>query len=254
MISRMLLANHKAGLPLGEYRVSEIQVSVIVPAYNEAGCIADCISALLDQDMPPNSYEVIVVDNHSTDKTAEIAAAFKGVVVVSEAQQGIPSARMTGIAAARGRIIATTDADTIVPRNWLSSMLRCYADADVAAVGGTAAFRNAPRWLNAMNRSRNHSLKTTKSLLGFNMSFRKSAYITCGGYRPEINVNEDFYMSRQLARIGKILILEDIPVITSMRRYNSPLWILEWLEYLANAATIVLFKRAFLQKYRVIRE
>ncbi|MCE5258315.1 MAG: glycosyltransferase [Chloroflexi bacterium] len=235
--------------------MSEIEISVIVPAYNEAGCIADCISALLEQDMPPNSYEVIVVDNHSTDKTAEIAAAFAGIVVVSEAQQqGIPSARMAGIAAARGRIIATTDADTIVPRNWLSSMLGCYADTDVVAVGGTASFRSAPRWLNILNKSRNRSLKTTKSLLGFNMSFRKSAYTACGGYRSEINVNEDFYISRQLARIGKILILEDIPVITSRRRYDSPLWVLEWLEYIINAATITLFKKAYLQKYRIVRE
>lgn len=83
--------------------------SIVVPARNEEKLLAQCLKSLLEQDYV-GDYEIIVVDNASTDRTAEIASGF-GVKVVYEANVGTGPARQCGLLEARGEIIAFTDAD-----------------------------------------------------------------------------------------------------------------------------------------------
>lgn len=103
-------------------------VSVIIPARNEAKTIAACLKALDEQDIPKTNFEVIVVDDHSTDDTAQIASTFD-VQVIRLADEVLPNtiafkklAITKGIAAAKGEIILTTDADCIVPTGWIRSL------------------------------------------------------------------------------------------------------------------------------------
>lgn len=86
-------------------------VSVVIPAYNEERYLAACLTSLQKQTL--KNFETIVVDNNSTDKTAEIARRF-GAKVVKELKQGIIPARERGFREAKAEIIARTDADTIV--------------------------------------------------------------------------------------------------------------------------------------------
>ena len=112
-----------------ERKISEIDretpgephLSVVIPAYNEEQYLPACLRALRQQkDAPP--FEVIVVDNASTDSTACIAGQF-GAHVVAEPRKGVARARQSGFEAARAPIVASTDADTIVPR--LAGAHRC---------------------------------------------------------------------------------------------------------------------------------
>ncbi len=97
------------------------QVSVIIPARNEDSRIENCLTALTSQDSIAE-FEIIVVDNGSTDETAALAAAFP-VTVVHEPRVGRAIARNAGIRAARGNILAFTDADCVPCRSWLRELL-----------------------------------------------------------------------------------------------------------------------------------
>ena len=100
----------------------QMRFSIIVPAYNEAAYLGRALDSLLHQDYN-GRYEVIVVDNNSTDGTAAIAAQY-GVPVVTEPQQGVCAARQRGVDCATGEIIISTDADTTQPRR-LAADHRC---------------------------------------------------------------------------------------------------------------------------------
>jgi glycosyltransferase involved in cell wall biosynthesis len=106
---------------------------VVVPALNAAATIGDCMDALALQDIDRDAYEVIVVDNGSTDDTARIAAESAAMPLVLRRPPGQAAgvARNHGVAAARGSALAFTDADCIPQPGWLRAGLEALADADL---------------------------------------------------------------------------------------------------------------------------
>ena len=119
--------------------------SVVVPAHNEADGLAATLEALRAQDVDA-AYEVLVVDNASTDATAAIARAY-GVRVVPEPRRGVCQARQSGVDAAEGEIVASTDADSVVPRDWLRRLdLTLRADPTLVAVAGPCRYADPPWW------------------------------------------------------------------------------------------------------------
>lgn len=124
-----------------------VKISVIIPAFNEALCLPACLEALATQIVPP--YEVIVVDNNSSDETAAVAGAYPFVTVVQESRRGRVYARNTGFQRATGDILARIDADAIVPADWTSWIAACYeTDQPLVALTGGAHFYNMkPSWL-----------------------------------------------------------------------------------------------------------
>lgn len=105
-------------------------VSVIVPVYNDAVGLLTCLHALTQQTYPTSRHEIIVVDNGSTDGSAEVAARFAGVRVASETTVGSYSARNRGIADAHGDILAFTDADCIPASDWIEQGVAHLGRAD----------------------------------------------------------------------------------------------------------------------------
>jgi len=101
-------------------------ISVVIPAYNEERYLGRCLQALRAQSCPASRFESVVVDNGSTDTTARIGRGF-GARVVGEPVKGIAKARQTGFEAARGEVIASTDADTVVPPFWLARIAGHFA-------------------------------------------------------------------------------------------------------------------------------
>ena len=107
-------------------------ISVIVPFLNEDLYIRQCIESLLEQDFSRDRYELIFVDNGSTDSSARIVEQYPDVKLLSETKGKVYTARNTGIDAATGEIMAFTDADCTVSPNWLS----CIHE-EIAAKGKT---------------------------------------------------------------------------------------------------------------------
>ena len=126
----------------------QMRFSVIVPAYNEAAYLGRALDSLLHQDYN-GRYEVIVVDNNSTDGTAAVAAQY-GVSVVTEPQQGVCAARQRGVDCATGEIIISTDADTTQPRDWLRTIDARFAESErVVAVAGPCRYQDPSWWAKA---------------------------------------------------------------------------------------------------------
>lgn len=108
-------------------------ISIIVPVLNRENDIGKCLDSLLALDYP--SFEIIVVDNGSTDKTQAIVCQYP-VKMVVEQKRGASTARNTGIKIARGEIIAFTDSDCIVEKDWLKNLAKNYTHKKVGGVGG----------------------------------------------------------------------------------------------------------------------
>ncbi len=113
----------------------EIPVSVIVPAYNAAQTIGPCIDALRAQDVA-SAYEIIVVDDCSTDETASLAAAAGVTLIKHDEQRGAGASRNSGVARARGKIICFTDADCAPRSDWLRQLLPAFDDPQVRGCKG----------------------------------------------------------------------------------------------------------------------
>lgn len=96
-----------------------MDVSVIIPFYNAAPTIERCIQGLLAQDLPPERFEILMVDNNSTDASAAIVRRYPRVTLLREPKQGAYAARNRGLAHARGRILAFTDPDCVPRPDWL---------------------------------------------------------------------------------------------------------------------------------------
>jgi cellulose synthase/poly-beta-1,6-N-acetylglucosamine synthase-like glycosyltransferase len=117
-------------------------VSFIVPAYNEEKCLARTLISLLEVNYPKK--EIIVVNDGSTDNTGEIAEGFshRGVMVVNQPNRGKAAAINTGLIYATGEIIVTVDADSLIERNGLRSVIIRFEDPRVMAVCGNVKVLN----------------------------------------------------------------------------------------------------------------
>ncbi len=114
-----------------------LDLSVVVATRDRRDSLARCLASLRAQRVPP--LEIVVVDDASTDGTADALAGWPGVVPLRANGRGAAAARNAGIAAARGTIVAVTDDDCEVPDDWTCRLLAPFSDDAVVAVGGPVA-------------------------------------------------------------------------------------------------------------------
>lgn len=112
-------------------------ISVIVPSYNSEKTIDKTIEALLKQNYPKKNYEIIVVDDGSTDNTERVVKKFEHVKFFKQKHKGPAAARNLGAKISKGNIILFTDADCIPDKNWIKNMVEPFKDKNVAGVSGT---------------------------------------------------------------------------------------------------------------------
>jgi glycosyltransferase involved in cell wall biosynthesis len=103
-----------------------LTLSIIIPVFNESGLIKNCLDSISSQTIMPD--EVIIVDNNSIDDTIKIAKKYKFVKVVNASKQGIVYARDKGFNSASSVILGRIDADSILPNNWVETVLEFFAD------------------------------------------------------------------------------------------------------------------------------
>jgi len=175
------------------------ELSVLICTWNRAALLRDCLESLLAQDLPAERYEVLVIDDGSTDGTAEVAAAADrpggpAVRHLLQPHAGQPAARNRGLAEARGRIVHYLDDDELAPPDLLRRVLaELDADPSLAGVGGPYRDRGgslptcrrcslADAGL-SKDRDRRH---LADRLLGGNMAVRAEVFRQVGGFDPDL--------------------------------------------------------------------
>jgi O-antigen biosynthesis protein len=161
------------------------RVCVIVPAYNAEATIAACVESLLAQSRKPD--EIVVVDDCSTDRTAEIALGYAVTVLRLAANVGPGLARNAGAAAASAELLAFTDSDCVAPPTWLQSMIEAMEQSAVAAVTGGYAGPTHTGFLtdlqHALLRARQASLPTRiASTITSNLVCSAEVFRRVGGF------------------------------------------------------------------------
>ena len=164
-------------------------VSVLVCAYNAADTLADCLDALEALDYP--AFEIILVNDGSTDDTSSIARRYRRVRVVDTPPGGLSVARNVALAHAAGEIVAYTDADVRAHPQWLAYLVQPFLERDVAGAGGPNVVPPDDPWL-AQCVARAPGAPThvmlddviAEHVPGCNMAFRREALLALGGFNP----------------------------------------------------------------------
>src|SRR5262249_8925142 len=120
--------------PLNALLSSSPRVSVVVCSYNGAPTLAQCLRSLMALDY--SDYEVIVVDDGSTDETREVLGHFPDIRVIHQPNRGLSVARNVGLEAATGDVVAYTDSDCFADADWLTQLVHQLERTGAAAVGG----------------------------------------------------------------------------------------------------------------------
>lgn len=204
------------------------KITVVIPVLNEENLLPDTLQSLRAQTF--RDYDLVVVDNGSTDSTVKIARRF-GCHVVTEERKGVGFARQRGFEEAQGEIIASTDADTIVPSDWLELIARSFQEKpNRVAVYGTILFRERQglgKWvaefLFAHFLRLNHFLRRPH-FCGPNFAVRREAFQAVDGFKDGnhfYTVSEDVQLSLKLKRKGDIHFHKGLVVYTSPRRLGK---------------------------------
>ena len=194
------------------------RTSVIIPVYNASSTLRRCLEAIFRLDH--SSYEVIVVDDGSTDASLEIAREFPVRVIRVGRNSGPAFARNEGAKAAEGSILAFTDADCEVPEDWLQKAERALS-GDVAAVTGPYSRSTRASTLALFQHYetayfQRHSPPFIASCTAGNLVCRRGPFLQVQGF-PQVRVNEDMEFASRLARTHRIRWLKENGVAHNYR-------------------------------------
>lgn len=216
-------------------------ISVVVPAYNAATVIADCLVALQQQTINRHTYEIIVVDDGSADDTA-VRAQLPGVQVIRSPQnRGAAAARNQGIRAAQGEIICFTDADCAPQPNWIEEVTRPLRENEgVTAVKGVYISHQpqlVARFVQLEYEDKYEGMAGLPQIDfvdTYACAYRRQPLLDCGGFDETIFYVEDQELSFRLAAQGHVMVFQPTAVVAhhhsaSLRQYaRKKFWIGCW--------------------------
>jgi poly-beta-1,6-N-acetyl-D-glucosamine synthase len=192
--------------------VSQYKFSILVSAYNEEQSIHSCLNSLI---AIPDKKEIVVIDDASTDRTAQIVEGFldKGVILIRREKNGGRAAALnSGLQSSTGDIVVTTDADTVVPSGWLQRFTVCFQQQGVTAVGGAYQASNKDKPLaNAMNildQILNRLLRKfiiPNKLSGVNSAIYRNVLLRLNGFNENSWWSEDSELGWKLKNIGRVV-------------------------------------------------
>lgn len=202
-----------------------MKISVLIPCYNQEQYIEHTIQAVVDQTRPAD--EIIVVDDGSTDRSAEILGQLPVQVIRHECNRGLSQARNTALLAAQGEIVLYIDSDAYADRNLIEVLLKAYGanpDPRLAGIGGRGIEANnqsAPdRWrsVHAAQNYGNGPRKQVDFIYGLCMSFQRSILLEVGGFDPFFVSNaEDVNIGWRLTRASYTLVYEPRAIVYHQR-------------------------------------
>ncbi len=226
-----------------------IDYSVIVPAYNAVAVLPRCLAALEHQSIARSRYEIVVVDDGSTDHTAAVAER-AGAKVIRAAHAGPAAARNAGVRAAEGRLLLFTDADCEPAPDWIAQIARAFDDPEVAGVKGVYRTRQTAltaRFVQQEYQDKYDRLARQPAIDfidTYSAAYRRDVFLGSGGFDTAYTAPsvEDQELSFRLVAQGRRLVF--VPdAIVGHQHDATP------LEYLRRKYSIGYWKALLLQRY-----
>jgi glycosyltransferase involved in cell wall biosynthesis len=238
-----------------------MKISLIIPAYNEEKYIGTCLEAV-ERNAHGKFHEILVIDNASIDKTAEIAQKYSGVKVIHESKKGLTKARQKGLEESTGDILAYIDADTKMPEGWAEKIEKEFeTNSKLVSLSGPYKYYDGSLFEKIiMTALWWTSAPITYRLVGFmllggNFAAKKESLVAMGGFDSSIEFyGEDTDIARRLHKFGKVVFKMNFYMYTSMRRISKEGIFKANIAYGINFLWEVLFKKPFTQEHRDIRE
>ena len=241
-----------------------MKISFVIPAFNEEDYLKDCLESIFKEaNNKSYSYEIIVVNNASTDKTEQIAKAFKNVKVVKEPKKGLVHARKAGYLVAKGDLIANIDSDSRLTPDWIDTIFNEFSkDKNLVALSGPFIFYDLSDSMNRMLGGfyyysfclyfvANKIFKKGAMLQGGNFVLRKSAFEKVGGYDEKVYsfYGEDASIALKMGSVGKVNWTFKLPMYSSGRRLAAEGPFTMMLRYTVNYFWVLLFKKPFTKEF-----
>jgi len=210
-----------------------VRTSVIIPAYNSEKTIGQCLEALINQTAGRSDYEIIVVDDGSTDRTAELIGKYTGIKLIKQSNAGPAAARNNGAKAAQGDIILFTDADCIPEPDWIEQMLIPFEkERDLCGAKGIYKTRQremAARFVQIEYQDKYDHLKKPKYIDfvdTYSAGFKRDVFLRFQGYDTSFPVAcaEDVELSFRMSNAGLKMVFNPQAVVYHTHPNN-------WISY-----------------------
>jgi GT2 family glycosyltransferase len=222
------------------------RVSVVVCTYNGGRTLDQCLRSLLALDYP--DYEVIVVDDGSTDETRAILAGFPGIRAIHQANRGLSFARNVGLHNATGNIVAYTDSDCFADRDWLTLLVHQLERTGAAAVGGPNLTPEDGRLAACVAAAPGQPVHVLESdqvaehIPGCNMAFRKESLAAVGGFDYQYRkAGDDVDMCWRLQQAGMWITFAPAAFVWHHRRQTPRTYLKQQAGY-GEAEALLRFK------------
>ena len=209
-----ILTDIKTGL--SRFRVSDPEVSIVIPAWNEERNLVNTLASLSKLKLPFKT-ELIIINNNSTDRTQEIIDFF-GVKTFFQPIQGISVTRQLGLENAKGKYILSADADSLYPPNWGIDYVNELKKPNISVVYGRYSFipSNGARFPLAIHEILAETIfklrrqkKDCVNVMGFNSAFKRQEAIAIGGYSKTNMRWEDGMLAKKISqKFGQISLVE----------------------------------------------
>jgi len=221
-------------------------VSVVVPVYNAQDTIKPCVDSILNLTYPKDRVEFIFVDNYSTDSTAEILSTYSSdIKVFRESKRGAAAARNKGIVSASGEVIAFTDSDCVVDKDWLLEIVQPLKDDTTGISGGRIlALHPCHAIEKAGNLIHNHKIAFSYDIpyaISMNWASRKDVLVNTGMFDENFLRAQDSEFSLRIFKAGYKLIYCHKAVI--YHRNSKTYYELFYKGYLGGFFGVLLFKK-----------
>ena len=220
-------------------------ISIIIPARNEESNIKLCIDSILEQDYPRGLLEIIIINDHSTDHTADIILSYRSpyIKLINLAEE-MPDIKInsykkkaieTGVKMAKGSLIVTTDADCIVSTKWLSGIATCYEKYDPYFIAAPVSFYRENNlfkifqsldFLTMQGITGGAVYKKFQCLCnGANLAYKKEIFYEVGGFKgiDQIASGDDMLLMHKIFSVypDKVMFLKNKEVIVQTKPMES---------------------------------
>ena len=232
-------------------------ISFVIPAFNEEKYIYDCVSSIrTEAKRACKEWEIIVVNNNSTDDTIMEALRCYNVSVINETNQGLVWARQRGFKYSKYPLVAFIDADAIMPEGWVDHAIDAFYDTEKAVcISGPLKFYDSSKTFNvasaAFYKVAKQMHKQWPTIQGGNFIVKRDALNSIDGFDTSIQFySEDTATAIRLSKVGEIILEPRMWINTSGRRFVNQGIINTFVTYVANYFSMHLLDRPITKEHK----